>query len=153
MLKPSYIKEAREKKGLSIYDVASRLRLSPSIIKNIEEGVDLTGVYASYEISYKKSIYKLLLAKPAYLATILTTFLINIFYKKKFTDIIGAKLYKTSSVKNIPCNSFHTGFDFEFISRCCKRNLKIGELSIKYKPRANSKDKKITTTDKDLLWT
>ena len=60
MLKPSYIKEAREKKGLSIYDVASRLRLNPSIIKNIEEGVDLTGVYASYEISYKKSIYKLL---------------------------------------------------------------------------------------------
>ena len=91
----------------------------------------------------KKSIYKLLLDKPAYLATILTTFLINIFYKKKFTDIIGAKLYKTSSVKKIPCNSFHTGFDFEFISRCCKRNLRIGELSIKYKPRANSKDKKI----------
>jgi len=91
----------------------------------------------------RKSIYKLLLDKPAYLATILTTFLINIFYKKKFTDIIGAKLYKTSSVKKIPCNSFHTGFDFEFISRCCKRNLKIGELSIKYKPRANSKDKKI----------
>jgi len=60
LLKPSYIKEAREKKGLTIYDVASRLRLNPSIIKNIEEGVDLTGVYASYEISYKKSIYKLL---------------------------------------------------------------------------------------------
>tara|TARA_B110001452_G_C15140420_1_gene397089 strand:+ start:55 stop:786 length:732 start_codon:yes stop_codon:yes gene_type:complete len=60
LLKPSYIKEAREKKGLSIYDVASRLRLNPLIIKNIEEGVDLTGVYASYEISYKKSIYKLL---------------------------------------------------------------------------------------------
>jgi hypothetical protein len=91
----------------------------------------------------KKSIYKLILAKPAYLATILTTFLINIFYKKKFTDIIGAKLYKTSSVKNIPCNSFHTGFDFEFISRCCKRNLNIGEMSIRYKPRENSKDKKI----------
>ena len=91
----------------------------------------------------KKSIYKLLLHKPAYLATILTTFLINIFYKKKFTDIIGAKLYKTNSVKKIPCNSFHTGFDFEFISRCCKRNLNIGEMSIKYKPRKNSKDKKI----------
>ena len=55
MLKPSYIKEAREKKGLSIYDVASRLRLNPLVIKNIEEGVDLIGVHASYEISYKKS--------------------------------------------------------------------------------------------------
>ena len=60
MLKPSYIKEAREKKGLSIHDVASRLRLNPSIIKNIEEGVDLTGVYATYENAYKKSFYKLL---------------------------------------------------------------------------------------------
>ena len=56
---------------------------------------------------------------------------------------VSAKLYKTSSVKNVPCNSFHTGFDFEFISRSCKRNLNIGEMSIKYKPRANSKDKKI----------
>ena len=91
----------------------------------------------------KKSIMKLVYEKPSYLATILTTFLINIFYKKKFTDIIGAKLYKKDSVKNIPSNSFHTGFDFEFISRACKRNLKIGEISIKYKPRINSKDKKI----------
>ncbi|MDA9853264.1 glycosyltransferase family 2 protein [Candidatus Pelagibacter sp.] len=91
----------------------------------------------------KKSVYKLLLKKPAYLATILTTFLVNIFYKKNFTDIIGAKLYKTQTVKKIPFNSFHTGFDFEFISRACKRNLKIDEISIKYKARANSKDKKI----------
>jgi len=91
----------------------------------------------------KKSIMKLVYEKPSYLATILTTFLINIFYKKKFTDIIGAKLYKKDSVKNIPSNSFHTGFDFEFISRACKRNLKIGEISIRYKPRINSKDKKI----------
>jgi len=91
----------------------------------------------------KKSICKLILKKPAYLATILTTFLVNLFYKKNFTDIIGAKLYKTETVKKIPFNSFHTGFDFEFISRACKRNLKIGEISIKYKARTNSKDKKI----------
>ena len=91
----------------------------------------------------KKSIYKLLLKKPAFLATILTTFLVNIFYNKKFTDIIGAKLYKTQTVRKIPCNSFHTGFDFEFISRACKRKLKIGEIAIKYKARANWKEKKI----------
>jgi hypothetical protein len=35
------------------------------------------------------------------------------------------------------------GFDFEFISRICKNNYKIGELYIKYKPREISKDKKI----------
>ena len=91
----------------------------------------------------KKSIYKLLIKKPAYLATLLTTFLINIFYKKNFTDIIGAKLYKTKTVKKIPVSSFHMGFDFEFISRSCKRKLKIGEISIKYKPRTIAQGKKI----------
>ena len=91
----------------------------------------------------KKSIYKSIIKKPAYLATIFTTFLINIFYNKNFTDIIGAKLYKTRSAKKIPCNSFHTGFDFEFISRACKKKLKIGEISIKYKPRKDWKEKKI----------
>ena len=91
----------------------------------------------------KKSIYKMIIRKPSYLATIITTFLINILYKKKFTDIIGAKLYKTQSVKKIPVNSFHTGFDFEFISRACVRKLKIGEISVKYKQRKNSSNKKI----------
>lgn len=91
----------------------------------------------------KKSILKLIYKKPSYLATLLTTFLINLFYSKNFTDIIGAKLYKTETIKKIPCNSYHTGFDFEFISRACKRDLKIGEISIKYKPRSNSRDKKI----------
>ena len=60
MLKPSYIKEAREKKGLSIENVASKLKLNITVVKNIEEGVSLNGIYSSYEISYKKSIYKFL---------------------------------------------------------------------------------------------
>ena len=69
--------------------------------------------------------------------------LINKFYNRKFTDIIGAKLYKIKSIKKIPINSYHMGFDFEFISRICKNNYKIGEVYIKYKPREISKDKKI----------
>jgi hypothetical protein len=91
----------------------------------------------------KKNIIKLLLEKPSYLATIICTYLINKFYNRKFTDIIGAKLYKIKSIKKIPINSYHMGFDFEFISRICKNNYKIGELYIKYKPREISKDKKI----------
>jgi glycosyltransferase involved in cell wall biosynthesis len=90
-----------------------------------------------------KDIWKELLKKKSYLATILTTFIVNKFYDKKFTDIIGAKLYKTTKVRKIPINSYGPGFDWEFISRACKRNLKIGEVSIKYKPRFYQNEKKI----------
>jgi glycosyltransferase involved in cell wall biosynthesis len=91
----------------------------------------------------KKSIIKLIAYKPAYLATLICTFLINIFYGHKFTDVIGGKLYRTNSIKKIKSNSFHSGFDFELIGRICKAKLKIGEVSIKYLPRKNSNEKKI----------
>jgi glycosyltransferase involved in cell wall biosynthesis len=89
------------------------------------------------------SIFKIIADKPAYLATLICTFLINIFYGHNFTDIIGAKLYKKKSIKNIKTNSYHMGFDFEFISRICKEKLKIEEVGIKYTPRKNSSEKKI----------
>jgi glycosyltransferase involved in cell wall biosynthesis len=91
----------------------------------------------------RKSIIKLITYKPAYLATLICTFLINIFYGHKFTDIIGGKLYRTNSIKKIKSNSFHSGFDFELIGKICKAKLKIGEVSIKYLPRKNSSEKKI----------
>jgi glycosyltransferase involved in cell wall biosynthesis len=92
---------------------------------------------------HEKNIIKILLKKPAYLATIICTFLINKFYNRNFTDIIGGKFYRTNSVKKIAINSHHAGFDFEFFSRICKKKLKIRELFIKYKPRENSAEKKI----------
>ena len=52
-------------------------------------------------------------------------------------------MYKRSTVKKIKTNSYNNGFDFEFMSRLCKKKYKIGEVSIKYKPRANSREKKI----------
>jgi glycosyltransferase involved in cell wall biosynthesis len=91
----------------------------------------------------KQSIIKTILNKPAYLATVICTFLINIFYGHRFTDIIGGKLYKTESIKMIKTNSYYEGFDFEFMSRICKKKLRIGEVSIKYWPRKNSNEKKI----------
>jgi glycosyltransferase involved in cell wall biosynthesis len=89
------------------------------------------------------SIFKIIANKPAYLATLICTFLINIFYRHNFTDIIGGKFYKTQSIRNIKTDSYHMGFDFEFMSRICKEKLKIGEVSIKYTPRKNSSEKKI----------
>lgn len=90
-----------------------------------------------------KNIVKIIIKKPAYLATIICTFLINKFYNKNFTDIIGGKFYRTSSVKKIQINSYHAGFDFEFFSRICKKKFKIKEIFIKYKPREHSAEKKI----------
>jgi glycosyltransferase involved in cell wall biosynthesis len=121
--------EYDEKKSISMLNFAIRKKLDVVLGSRLKKK--------------KKNIIKLLLEKPSYLATIICTYLINKFYNRKFTDIIGAKLYKIKSIKKIPINSYHMGFDFEFISRICKNNYKIGELYIKYKPREISKDKKI----------
>ena len=95
------------------------------------------------EILKESGKLKIIIKNPSYLATLTTTYLINKFYNKNFTDIIGGKLYRREAVKKIPINSYNQGFDFEFISRICKKKLKIGEIFIKYKPRENFKDKKI----------
>ena len=121
--------EYDEKKSISMMNFAIRKKLDVVLGSRLKKK--------------KKNIIKLLLEKPSYLATIICTYLINKFYNRKFTDIIGAKLYKIKSIKKIPIDSYHMGFDFEFISRICKNNYKIGELYIKYKPREISKDKKI----------
>ena len=104
---------------------------------------NLDAVLGSRLKNKKKSIIKFIISKPSYLATAITTFLINIFYGEKFTDIIGGKLYKRESINNIKSMSFHEGYDFELISRMCKQKFKIGEVSIKYSPRKNSNEKKI----------
>jgi glycosyltransferase involved in cell wall biosynthesis len=121
--------EYDEKKSISMLNFAIRKKLDVVLGSRLKKK--------------KKNIIKLLLEKPSYLATIICTYLINKFYNRKFTDIIGAKLYKIKSIKKIPINSYHMGFDFEFISRICKNNYKIGEVYIKYKPREISKNKKI----------
>jgi hypothetical protein len=94
-------------------------------------------------LKYSKKDLSLIINKPSYLATIICTFLINIFYNKSFTDVIGAKLYRTESIKNIKINNFQAGFDFELMSKISKMKLKTAEMSIKYKPRENSSEKKI----------
>ena len=56
----SFIKEARLKKGLSIEDLAHRLKISPFIIKKIENNEELPKKYKSYEKNFRNSILKLL---------------------------------------------------------------------------------------------
>ena len=91
----------------------------------------------------KKTVLELLIKRPSYLASLITTYLINFFYGHDFTDVIGGRLYKRKSVEKIKSNSRNLGFDFEFISIICKKKLKIGEVYIKYKPRRDFSEKKI----------
>ena len=90
-----------------------------------------------------EELKKLIIKKPSYLATLICTYLINFFYKKNFTDIIGSKFYKISSLKKIEIHSNGQGYDFELVSKLCKNNFKIGEIFVDYIPRKNSNEKKI----------
>ena len=56
----SSIKEARLEKGLSIEDLAHRLKISPLIIKKIENNEELPEKYKSYEKIFRNSILKFL---------------------------------------------------------------------------------------------
>ena len=56
----SSIKEARLEKGLSIEELAHRLKISSFIIKKIENNEDLPEKYKSYESIYRNSILKFL---------------------------------------------------------------------------------------------
>tara|TARA_B100000131_G_scaffold283231_1_gene291024 strand:+ start:1986 stop:2711 length:726 start_codon:yes stop_codon:yes gene_type:complete len=76
----------------------------------------------------KKNIY--------YLGTIVLTSICNILYRKKFTDILGTKLFKLESIINIPYDTLamHTG-EFYYVSRLMGSHLKMSEIEIDYSPR------------------
>ena len=60
MNKSFSIKEARLEKGLSIKELARRLKINPSIIEKIENNEDLPEKYKPYEDIFKNTILKLL---------------------------------------------------------------------------------------------
>lgn len=90
-----------------------------------------------------KTNWDIIIERPAYLASYISTYLINKWYEYNFTDVIGAEFYKTSIIKNIPISTYHSGFKFEHVSRMCKKGLIIDEINVRYKPRENSSEKKI----------
>jgi glycosyltransferase involved in cell wall biosynthesis len=123
------------------YDHFSYLEMLNRILK---ENLDVVfGSRLKIDMWKTTEKFKLIIRKPSYLATIICTYLINIFYKKNFTDIIGTKFYKVSSLKKIEIYSNGQGYDFELVSKLCKYNFKIGEIFVNYIPRKNSNEKKI----------
>jgi len=104
---------------------------------------DLDILICSRTKNFKGTRWELIKKRPEYLASIISTFLVNKWYGKNFTDIIGTQLLKTESIKKIPTTMAHHGFIFEFISRIAKSGLKMDEMAIGYTPRECKADKKI----------
>lgn len=133
-------------KGEYIYVHHSDLEYDPSdaneMLKVAEQGgYDL--VLGSRLKNIREPMWKIVINRPSYLASILCTYLINKWYKKNFTDIIGSRLYRTSTIKKIPIPNLGIAWDFEHVSRICKRGLKVAEVAVSYKPRSYKEGKKI----------
>ena len=108
---------------------------------------DLDAVFGSRLYNNKKSVFSLVRERPYYLGTIVTTFLINLFYGRNFTDIIGTRLYRKSSFEKLNIESTGMAFDFEVVSKLCKYGFKIRETPVIYKARSVREGKKIKPID------
>jgi hypothetical protein len=82
-----------------------------------------------------------IIKRPYFFGTVICTYLINKFYNKNFTDIIGAKLFRIAVIRKVAIDNFHTGYDFNFTSKILKMKLNVGEVFIKYKPREKGEKK------------
>ena len=121
------------------YDIESLYEMIENLTKN-----NFDFVFGErYTKLNNYNFLKELIHRPSYLGTFITTNLINIFYNKNFKDIIGSKLYKKEKIKKIQIKSNGQGFDFELVSKICKQNYNVGKTFVKYRPRENSKEKKI----------
>lgn len=108
---------------------------------------NLDAVFGSRLYDVKKAAFSLIKERPYYLGTILTTFLINLFYKMSFSDIIGTRLYRRTSFIRLDIKSSNISFDFEVVSKLCKDGFKIREVPVLYKPRSKKEGKKVKPID------
>lgn len=107
-----------------------------------KEGLD--AVFGSRLLKKQnESKFKILKERPFYLGTLITTFLTNIFYHKNFSDVIGTRFYRTQALKKINPQISGIGFDFEVVSKLCKYDYKIKEVTVDYSPRTKGKKIKV----------
>lgn len=108
---------------------------------NLAEKNKLDAVFGS-RLKGLKLFNKLFLLqkKPSYLGTFMITGLYNILYNKKFTDVIGSKFYKVSTLRKISkIKDNHFNFDFILKNRLISKNFNIEEVFTKYRPRYKGK--------------
>lgn len=118
------------------------------MVKEVE-GKGLDAVFGSRLLD-RKGVSKINLIKerPYWLGTLIVTFLVNLLYRRKFTDIIGTKLVKTSILKSLVRkeNGPASG-ELELVSKLCKIGCKIKEIPVWYKPRTHEEGKTIRALD------
>lgn len=143
-IREGFLQSSKEFIYLQFGDLEYDINTSLEMLKKTQEQ-NLDAMFGSRlkNLNNLTQLCKTTFNNPAYLATLICTFLINFFYNKNFTDIIGAKLYRKETVKHVLPKTSGQGFDFELVSFLCKRNLNVDEIFIKYKPRENFSDKKI----------
>jgi glycosyltransferase involved in cell wall biosynthesis len=143
-IREGFLQSSKEFIYLQFGDLEYDINTSSEMLKKAKEQ-NLDAIFGSRLKNLKNitELCKTTFNNPPYLATLICTSLINFFYNKNFTDIIGAKLYRKETVKNVLPKTSGQGFDFEFVSLICKKTLKVDEVFIKYKPRENFSDKKI----------
>jgi glycosyltransferase involved in cell wall biosynthesis len=130
-IQDGFIKSSHEFIYIQYGDLEYDINTSIEMLKIIKDK-NLDVIFASRlkNINTTIDVIKKLFKKPSYIATILCTFLINWFYGKKFTDIIGTKLYRKKAIHPIIPKTSGQGFDFELVSLICKKDLSVEEVNI-----------------------
>ena len=117
------------------------------MIEKIEKE-KLDAVFGSRLADRKRvSVWALIKERPYWLGTIIATFLINLLYRRNFTDIIATKLIKTDILKKLNCQANNQASEFELVSNLCKYGCRIGEVPVYYKPRTHKEGKTIKVWD------
>ena len=108
------------------------------------ENEKLDGVFGSRLLGRNDiSMFQLINERPYWLGTIIATSLINLFYGRKFTDVIATKLIKTDVLRGLGCEITNEASEFELVSRLCKKGYNIGEVPVWYKARTHKEGKTI----------
>jgi glycosyltransferase involved in cell wall biosynthesis len=115
--------EYDEKKSLTMYNLAEKSNLDVILGSRVKNRLKT------------ETWLEIIVSRPAFAATFITTKLFNIFYNKNFTDIIGARLYKKEKIIKVPIEYNNGSFDFAFVSRMAKMGLKMSEVNVPYKFR------------------
>jgi glycosyltransferase involved in cell wall biosynthesis len=115
----------------------------PKILKPILSG-ETEVVYSSRYQEHNPTYYY----RHYYLGGKLISYLTNIFYGSKLSDVYcGYKVFKADVLKSLELESNGFGIEQELTIKTLKKGYKIKEVSISYYPRTREEGKKIRWWD------